>query len=386
MNFLNELTRIAQELLAEDDQKKVLESFVELRRFLSREEIVQRIVNEEIAELQKLERFILYTLESLVQDVWRQLNTDSLFFLEEENLVEENVLIARALAEAVLSIVEYAELPQADAGQKALEQWNEAVNTFLNVLTIVNSRTIEKVTKSIPKKAEAPPGVPSGDFNPTAVRLAECALLTAFNPSTHVLSTAGRSTYFFDFDRFLFNRANATLVRSALLSEIDKIQRRFGVDYLGILEKRGENTVGCVLTSDYLSFKSEIPVVLIRLARQLLVDRIKTAKGEVLEGKKILPITDNISQGNEIRSVVLSLRRRGAIVTDVLAVMFRGDDAVREDLEQDGIARIHALITPEILHFTAQSLIPRVQEEDTRDMLKAAVKEIEEKHLIGVRA
>ena len=387
MNFTDKLTKIAQEILAEQDQDKVLDSFVKLRSFLSQEEIIQRIVNDEAIGLQRYQRFLFYTLESLLRDVWRQLNTDSLLFLEEKNLIEENVRIARLVAESVLSLIEYAELPQAATGQKALERWAETVNTFLTILTDVNSRSIEQLrNRSIAKEAELPPSIPSGNFDPTAVRLAEYALLTAFNPSTHVLSTAGRSTYFFDFDRFVLNKTNAPLVRKALVSQIGNIQRRFGVDYLGILEKRGENTVGCVLTSEYLSSQSGIPVVLIRLARHLLVDRVKTAKGEILEGKRVLPITDNISNGNEIRSAVRSLRYSRTIVTDVLTVLFRGDDAVRGELEQDGIVRVHALLSPEILHFTASSLIPRVRDVDTRDMLKAAVAEIEKRHLVEVRA
>ena len=389
MNFTDKLTEIAQEILAEQEQDRVLDAFAKLRAFVVEEEIVQRIVEDkpEAAELQRHQRFLFYTLESLVCDVWRQLNTDSLLFLG-NNLFEENARIARAVAEAILSVVKYVEIPHADAGQEALERWTDAVDTLLTVLKDVNSSSIEEArTRAVHEKGTRPLSVPArGNFDPTAVRLAERALLTAFNPSAHILSSAGRSSYFFDFDRFILNRTSAPLVRKALESEIDKIQKRFGLDYLGIPEKRGENTIGCILTSDYLSSRSEIPVVLIRLARQLLVDRVKTAKDESIEGKKILPVTDNISNGNEIRSVVRALRNRGAVITDVLAVLFRGDDAVREELEQDDIVRIHALLTPEILHFTAQSLIPRVQDEDTREMLKATVKEIEKKHLAGVWA
>lgn len=385
MDLTNKLKEIAQGILSEQDKNIILDRFVSLRNFIYEEDIIQLIVDNEPTDLHDRQQFLFYTLESLIRDVWRQLNTDSLLFQDEKNLVEENISIAKALAKAVISAIEYTESQQANVAQKTLEQWNEAVNTYLNILKDVNNRSIRKFSSSVSKQPEVPRNLPAGNFDPKAVRLAECALLTAFNPSIHVLSTGGKSTYFFDFDRFILNKANAILFYDVFLSEIKRIQRKFGADFLGILEKRGENTVGCILSSDYLSFKSGLPIVVIRSSRRLLVDRIKIAKGEEFKDKLVLPITDNITRGKEIRPVINNIRRRGANVTDIFAVLFRGDDAVREDLEQMGIIRIHALITPEILHYTAKCLIPRVYNNETREMLKLAVKEIEDKHLIGVK-
>ena len=278
------------------------------------EEVIQHIVENkrEIADLKPSQRFLFYTLESLVYDVWRQLNTDSLLFLDND-LANENARIAKVIAEAVLSVLEYSQAPTSDKGQKALERLTITVNTILDVLVDVNGRSLAKwQNRTVPKAVTSIPSIPvHGNFDLSEVRLAERALLTAVNPSAHILSTAGRSSYFFDFDRFEMNINNAHAVRRALVSKINAIRQRFGVDYLGILEKRGENTVGCLMISDYLSSETGVPMILIRLARQLVVDRVKTAKGAVLNGKRILPITDNVSNGTEIRSVIHCLEQYG---------------------------------------------------------------------------
>ena len=70
--------------------------------------------------------------------------------------------------------------------------------------------------------------------------------------------------------------------------------------------------------------------------------------------------------------------------TDVLTVLFRGDDISRERLEQDGIARIHTLLTPEILHFAAQNLVSRLEDENQRTLMQEIIAEIEKKHLVEV--
>lgn len=384
----NRLRQIAEAIDSEQDPHNVLEQLANLRAFLVGEEVIRRVVEgePEAAKLDARQRFLFYTLESLVGDVWRQLNTDSLLFLNEE-VIEENAEIARAMARAVLSVLDYKHALEAGIAQPALDNWANAVNVLLTVLSRVNDHSLRKWKSSEGEGVfQAPTISARGTFDTMSVRLAERALLTAFNPSAHVLSTAGLSSYFFDFDRFVLNSVNAPLIRKALVSQIQSIERNFGVDRLGILEKGGENTVGCLTMTDSLSSESGIPSVLVRLTRHLLVDRVKTAIGETVDGKRVLPITDNISNGAEIRSAVRALKKLGAVVTDVLVVLFRGSYLVQEQLEDDGVGRIHAILTPEILYFTAKSLSPRVQDPKLRDLLEAAVKEIGEKHLMAVRA
>lgn len=389
----DKLQQLAQIIVTENDSVNVLISFAELRACLIQEEIVRRIVdnNHEVVGMQKSQRFLFYTLESLIGDVWRQMNTDSLLFLDgmEDALVEGNVRVARAIGEAVLAMIEYGRSEEPTPGEIAFERLSDATNVFLAVLADVNRVSTEKSkARHVLDETVASPKVPGlGDFDPAVIRLAENALLTAFNPGTHLLSTAGLSSYFFDFDRFALNRANAPLIHESLKSEIKRIRQHFGVDFLGILEKRGENTVGCMFMGDYLSSQCEIPMVFIRLGRYISVDRIKTARGTTIRGRRVLLITDNISKGTEIHSAIQIVRESGAVVTDVLTVLFRGDNAVRDRfLDEERILRIHSLLTPEILHFTAVNLIPRIHDDRLGKLLGAAAKEIEERHLAAIQA
>ena len=92
-----------------------------------------------------------------------------------------------------------------------------------------------------------------------------------------------------------------------------------GTEFLASLE------MGGIPLGTALSLKSNLPVRFVR-KKAKLYGTMRICEGGPIKGKKLCIIEDVITTGGQVIESVRELRRTGAIVSDVLCVIFRGEN------------------------------------------------------------
>ena len=122
------------------------------------------------------------------------------------------------------------------------------------------------------------------------------------------------------FDKYQFE------CRPEILKEIAKTMKNMipkGTELLGGLE------MGGIPLATALSFETGIPTVLVRKEAKEY-GTAKLAEGPDIKGKKICLIEDVITTGGQVAESTNDLRNLGAIVEDVLCVIYRGKNKGKE--------------------------------------------------------
>ena len=135
------------------------------------------------------------------------------------------------------------------------------------------------------------------------------------------------------FDKYLFE-ADPAMLRDITLHLKDAIPE--GIDLLAGLE------MGGIPIATMLAQHSGIPALFVRKEAKEY-GTCKIAEGGDIEGKKLLIVEDVVTSGGAILDGVAELRKRGAIVEDVVCVINREASGV-DNLKEAGL-NLHALFT-----------------------------------------
>lgn len=106
-----------------------------------------------------------------------------------------------------------------------------------------------------------------------------------------------------------------------------------------------------------LSLELLIPAAFVRKTRKTYGTCL-IAEGAVVAGKRVCVIEDVITTGGQVLSSVADLREEGAVVSEVVCVIFRGNDTVLEDFAKHDL-KLKAL-------FTLAELQPFINEKQKR--------------------
>ncbi len=92
--------------------------------------------------------------------------------------------------------------------------------------------------------------------------------------------------------------------------------------------------MGGIPIATALSLETGLPTVLVRKEAKAY-GTAKLAEGPDVKGKKICLIEDVITTGGQVAESCAELRERGAIINDVLCVIYRGEDQNNEPKIKD---------------------------------------------------
>jgi len=165
-----------------------------------------------------------------------------------------------------------------------------------------------------------------------AKKLYDTALITG----TFLLRSGQTSDKYFD--KYLFE-ADATLLR-----EIAKIMAGnipAGTEVLGGLEMGGIPVVTAI------GLQTGHPMAFVRKEAKTY-GTCKIAEGAAVEGKRVTIVEDVVNTSGAIIDNITKLRKRGAIVEDVICVLQRGENAV-EILAEHGLRLVPAFTMAELL-------------------------------------
>lgn len=127
------------------------------------------------------------------------------------------------------------------------------------------------------------------------------------------------------FDKYQFE------CRPEILKEIAKAMKPMipkGTEILGGLE------MGGIPLATALSFETGLPTVLVRKeAKQYGTSKL--AEGPDIKGKRMCLIEDVITTGGQVAESTEDLRKLGALVDDVLCVIYRGQNQGKEPKLED---------------------------------------------------
>lgn len=107
--------------------------------------------------------------------------------------------------------------------------------------------------------------------------------------------------------------------------------------------------LGGVPVATALSLKSGLPAVFVRKTAKTY-GTCRLAEGADISGRQVLVVEDVITSGGQVAHSTAELRRRGAVVTDVLCVVDREEGGI-SSLAEHGL-RVHPLFTASQLHST----------------------------------
>lgn len=185
------------------------------------------------------------------------------------------------------------------------------------------------------------------------LNLTVSALEKAFTSSVHVLSTAGASSYFFDFDRLVMDWKLSRHISDAIIDKIEKIKKIKKIDRLAFIEKREENTIGPLLLASCIAQRTKINFIIVRMGRLITLDRVKLPKNENIKDLKIVLLTDVLTTGREISSAIQAIEKVGGVVSDIIVVLFRGTIDVKDRFEQKGTT-LHSIFNHYIIDLAIQ--------------------------------
>ena len=117
-----------------------------------------------------------------------------------------------------------------------------------------------------------------------------------------------------------------------------------GYDLLAGLE------LGAVPLTVALSLKTSIPYVIIRKSNREH-GTAKQIEGENVKNKRILLIEDVVTSGGSVEKAIITLRRQGGIVEEVITVVDR-ESGAEDKLKDLGVTLIHLLSIRDILEKT----------------------------------
>jgi orotate phosphoribosyltransferase len=129
------------------------------------------------------------------------------------------------------------------------------------------------------------------------------------------------------FDKYLYESDPGIL--KAIAEELSLLLDK-KYDYLAGLE------MGGIPIATALSLKSGVPAVFVR-KKAKEYGTCKLAEGGAIEGKRLLIIEDTVTSGGAILDAVRELRKLGATVGDVMAVIDREENG-RVNLEKEGLS------------------------------------------------
>jgi orotate phosphoribosyltransferase len=157
---------------------------------------------------------------------------------------------------------------------------------------------------------------------------------------TFVLRSGRTTSEYFDKYRFESDPVLLEAIAERAAAEIPP-----GVDVLAGLE------LGGVPIATALSLRSSLPVVFVRKQAKTYGTR-QLAEGADIAGRNVLVVEDVITSGGQVALSAVELRKRGAVVTDVLCVVDREEGGV-ETLADHGL-QVHALFTADELRGAAE--------------------------------
>lgn len=187
----------------------------------------------------------------------------------------------------------------------------------------------------------APPSSPSGappSGETDRADLARALVDTAYLEGDFVLSSGGRSRYYFD--KYLFETQPAVLRRVA-----ERLAERIPPGY----ERLAGPELGAVPLATAVSLASGLPFVIVRKAAKGY-GTSRLIEGEFHSGERVLLVEDVISTAGEALRASAILREAGATVDRVLAVIDREQDGrdnlTAVDLELDALYLLSELPVP----------------------------------------
>lgn len=128
------------------------------------------------------------------------------------------------------------------------------------------------------------------------------------------------------FDKYLFE-AKPSILSDICISILHDIA--YDYDYFAGLE------LGGIPIATVLSHISDKPVLFVRKEAKTY-GTAKLVEGPAFNGKKLLVIEDVVTTGGQVIESVNELRKRGAIINNVVCVILR-DEEGRKNIEKNGL-------------------------------------------------
>lgn len=157
--------------------------------------------------------------------------------------------------------------------------------------------------------------------------------------SKHALKEGLIDKYYFDFDDVVCEPSRCEEVIDRYLLEIKKVEGE--PDFLAFLEKReGSGTVGAITLAGAISIETGVPFVLIRLGKELQLERVKFPIG--VGEKKVgqfanlngILISDHCTTGTELLKAIDAIKHIGGSISDVIVYSYRNDQLKLEEFEK----------------------------------------------------
>lgn len=168
--------------------------------------------------------------------------------------------------------------------------------------------------------------------------------------SKHFLRSGGEAKSYFDFDIILNDPQKCEDVVNNFNAKLFEVLYAHPVDYIGFIEKIGRATVGAIRIASSISIRTGLPTFVIRLAKELVFEKIKILPNEgtpalrKLSGLSIVIITDHITTGKEVIRSIDAVNSVGGVVTDVVTYTLKpnGFQSTIEEFSQRGV-NVHSL-------------------------------------------
>lgn len=179
--------------------------------------------------------------------------------------------------------------------------------------------------------------------------------------SVRVYSSGMVAPYFFDLDHSTTPEAFEK-IGDGYLEQIQRINEMYNIDKLAFLDKE-KATIGAITFAAYLSVRTGIPVVYVRLGREspYKIKGFDKETGKVIsEGENIVLVGDNTTIGDELLKAADIIRASGGSVKYAIVYTSRSYDG-RKRLLENGITVLYQISEKELLEgnaITSDKIIP----------------------------